>query len=135
MKHLLTFLFFVLCSNLNVSLASTAVNYPTINQSVVSTPEHPASKKSVLKKAITFVKALPEEAQKMDGLAVAGFICSLVGIFIAGIILGILGIIFSIIALNRLKTTGKRGKGLAIAGLVLGVVAIIGALIVLTMMQ
>jgi hypothetical protein len=73
---------------------------------------------------------------KMDGLAVAGFVCSLVGLFVAGILLGILGVVFGLIALKRIKKSGgsRRGKGLAIAGVILGFVAIIGAIIVLSNM-
>jgi hypothetical protein len=76
-------------------------------------------------------KALPEEVAKMDGLAVAGFICGLVSLLIAGIILGILGIIFSAIALGRINKSGgtRKGRGLAIAGLILGIIGVIGALI------
>lgn len=49
-------------------------------------------------------------------MAVAGFVCGLVGVFVAGVILGLLGIIFSAIALNRIGNNPdtKSGKGLAI---------------------
>ena len=66
-----------------------------------------------------------------SGMAVAGFVCSLVGLFIAGLLLGALGVIFSAIALGKIKRTGKRGKGLAIAGLVIGIIAIAGAALIL----
>jgi hypothetical protein len=69
-----------------------------------------------------------------DGLAIAGFVCSLAGLFVAGILLGTLGIVFSAIALSRMGSTGKKGRGLAIAGIVIGAVAIIGALIVISAM-
>ncbi|MES2779193.1 MAG: DUF4190 domain-containing protein [Bacteroidota bacterium] len=68
----------------------------------------------------------------MDGMAVAGFVCALVGFFIAGVILGILGIVFSIIALNRMGTSGKKGRGLAIAGFILGIIDVVGALIIIS---
>jgi hypothetical protein len=52
---------------------------------------------------------------KTNGLAVAGFVCSLFGI------LGILGLIFSLVALNQIKESpGKyTGEGLAIAGAII----------------
>jgi hypothetical protein len=74
---------------------------------------------------------------KMDGLAVAGFVCSIVGLFVAGILLGSLGVIFSLVAMKRIKKAEgtRRGGGLAIAGFIIGLIAIIGALIVLAEMR
>jgi len=54
-----------------------------------------------------------------NGLAIAGFVCSLVGIFIG--IIALLGLVFSAIALGR---PGRRG--LATAGLVLGIIGVVG---------
>jgi hypothetical protein len=63
--------------------------------------------------------------------AVAGFICSILGIFFAGIILGLLGVIFSSIALSKVNEQPERysGKGLAIAGIIIGVVVLLLTLI------
>lgn len=61
-----------------------------------------------------------------NGLAVAGFVCSLVGIFIG--IIALLGLVFSTIALGR---PGRRG--LATAGLVLGIIGVVGWVIVVAM--
>lgn len=68
-----------------------------------------------------------------DGLAIAGFVIGIVGLFVLGILLGILAIVFSAIALNRIKKEPKArmGRGLAIAGLVLGIVGVLGWLILL----
>ncbi len=57
-------------------------------------------------------------------LAVAGFICGLLGLtpFWIGCVLCVLAIIFSSIGLSRSGPLGGRGKGLAIAGLVCGIV-------------
>lgn len=52
-----------------------------------------------------------------SGFAVAGFICSLVGLFVP--FLAILGIIFSAIGLNSSR------HGLALAGLIIGIVALV----------
>ena len=53
-----------------------------------------------------------------DGLA--SLLCSSIGwLFIIG---PILGLIFGFLALNQIKQTGQRGRGLAIAGIVIGAV-------------
>lgn len=46
---------------------------------------------------------------------------------------GILGVVFGHIALNQIKRTGERGRGLAIAGLVLGYIALVVVLIVVSL--
>ncbi len=75
-------------------------------------------------------------ARKTPGLAIAGFISAIIGIFFAGIPLGILAIIFGAISLAKINGDPMRysGKGLAIAAIIIGVVAIIGALIVISML-
>ena len=65
------------------------------------------------------LKALPEEEPRRprrppaDGLAVAAFTVSLVGLHIVGVVLGHL-------ALARIAETGRGGRGLATAALVIG---------------
>ena len=61
-----------------------------------------------------------DETPKLNGLALAGFILSLLGV-------GGLGLIFSAVALSQINKNPKRwtGKGFAIAGLVLGILDII----------
>jgi hypothetical protein len=66
-----------------------------------------------------------------DGMSIAGFICSIAGLFIAGLILGILGIVFSSIGLAR-TSNGKKGKGFAIAGLVVGIIDVVIILMLLS---
>ena len=61
---------------------------------------------------------------KTNGLAIAGFICSLVG-FLCCTISAVVGLVLSIIGLNKIKTTGEKGKGLAIAGIILGAIGVI----------
>jgi len=68
------------------------------------------------------------DAFAVNGFAIAGFVCGLVGVVsTGGLILGILGVVFSAIGLARIKKGrgGNFGRGLAIAGLVLGIVAIV----------
>jgi hypothetical protein len=62
---------------------------------------------------------LPER----NGLGVAGFVCSLVGLVTAGILCPI-GLLLSLVAL------GRRPRGFAIAGVILGLVGSCGGLIV-----
>jgi len=54
---------------------------------------------------------------KMNGMAIAGFVCSF--------FIPLLGIIFSAIALGQIKRKGGRGHGLAVAGLVISIVTIL----------
>jgi hypothetical protein len=73
---------------------------------------------------------LPQQTQ---GLAVAGFISSVVGLFIASIPLGLLAIIFGGISLKKIRRSqGRlRGRGLAIAGIVIGIIDVVVMIILL----
>ncbi len=51
-------------------------------------------------------------------MAVASLLCSSIGWLC--IIGPLLGLIFGFLALNQIKQTGQRGRGLAIAGIVIG---------------
>ncbi len=55
----------------------------------------------------------PAARPPRDGLAIAAFVVSLLGVHLAGIVLGHL-------ALARTASMGRRGRGLAIAALVIG---------------
>jgi hypothetical protein len=52
-----------------------------------------------------------------NGMAIAGFVLGLLGLF--GIT-AILGIVFGSVALSRIRRSAQEGRGLAIAGIVLG---------------
>jgi hypothetical protein len=66
-----------------------------------------------------------------NGMATAGFVCSLVGavlgliplLFFFAWILGPLGLVFGAIGWKNARA-GRGGKGLAIAGVILGIAAI-----------
>jgi hypothetical protein len=60
-----------------------------------------------------------------SGFAIAGFICSLIGLLFLPILFSTLGIIFSALGLK------SSSKGLAIAGLVVGVVGLVLSLVLL----
>ncbi|WP_409329591.1 DUF4190 domain-containing protein [Trujillonella humicola] len=62
--------------------------------------------------------------QQGNGLAIAGFVCGLVGLLFFSVILGPLAIVFGGIGLNRAQR-GAPHKGLSIAAIVLGVVDLI----------
>jgi hypothetical protein len=59
-----------------------------------------------------------------NALAVAGLVCSIVGVFMFGIILGPLGMIFGGIGWSR-ANGGANGKGMAIAAVVIGAVDVL----------
>lgn len=61
-------------------------------------------------------------AATTNGLAIASFVCSLLG-------LGLVGVVLGHIALGRIARTGEGGRGLAIAGLVIGYLSIVLAII------
>lgn len=88
--------------------------------------------KSEFKKGAKIILANADEP-RTNGMALTGFICSLVGLFLFGLILGVLAIIFSAIGLGEINKdkTKWKGKGLAIAGLIIGIVDIVGWLIIL----
>jgi hypothetical protein len=59
-----------------------------------------------------------------NGLATAGMVCGIIGIFFANFILGPLAIIFGGVGLSR-ANKGAPKRNQAIAGIVLGIVAIV----------
>ena len=68
---------------------------------------------------------------KTSGIAIGGFVCSLIGFWVFGIILGIVAISLGAAALNHMKTfPEEKGKGLAIAAIVIGIIDIVGAILV-----
>jgi hypothetical protein len=67
-------------------------------------------------------------ASHTDGFAITALVCALAGIFIP-IIGPMLGLIFGLIALQRIRDTGARGRGLAIAGIVLGAAGLLFGLL------
>lgn len=72
-------------------------------------------------------------AQKTNGLAIAGFVCSIAGALLPsiGFILLIVGLVLSIIGLTQIKKTGEKGRGLAIAGIIISCIAfLLGILLV-----
>ncbi|MFH1549863.1 MAG: DUF4190 domain-containing protein [Planctomycetota bacterium] len=70
-------------------------------------------------------------AQKTSGVAVTGFICSLLGLLF--VIPLIPGIICSAIGISKTGPTKSRGRGLSIAGLVIGIFGIFWAAVLMGM--
>jgi hypothetical protein len=84
--------------------------------------------KSELKKKLKKSKKTDEES-KMSGMAIAGFVCGILGLIFVLItgwpfLLGTLGVIFSGIGMSQ-TSKGMKGKGFAIAGLISGILAIL----------
>ncbi|GAA5080537.1 DUF4190 domain-containing protein [Streptomyces sp. SID10815] len=61
---------------------------------------------------------------RTNGLAVAGLVCGIVGLFFLNVVLGPLAIIFGGIALRQTAGAGG-GRGMAKAGIVLGIVDLV----------
>ncbi|MGA8253904.1 MAG: DUF4190 domain-containing protein [Mycobacterium sp.] len=60
----------------------------------------------------------PAQRAHINRMALASLLCSSLGLLC---IMGpIAGLIFGFLALNQIKQTGQRGRGLAIAGIVIG---------------
>lgn len=91
--------------------------------------------KSEFAKGSKMILANADEPRS-NGLAIAGFVCSIVGFFVFGILLGVLAIIFSAVGLGKInKDPSKwKGKGLAIAGLIIGIVDIVGWIIIIALL-
>ena len=66
----------------------------------------------------------PVATEKGNGIAVAGFVLSLISLLCCGF-LSVLGLIFSIIGLVNAPKVGGKGKGLSIAGIIMSSIAII----------
>ncbi|MEV0980157.1 DUF4190 domain-containing protein [Streptomyces sp. NPDC049915] len=59
---------------------------------------------------------------RTNGLAIAGLVCGIVGVFFAGVILGPLAIVFGAVGLRQAPV---KGGGMAKAGVVLGIIDLI----------
>lgn len=137
-------------SSQNKEINSDAIPFEHIqkeNTSEVKTTKNPSQSyksteknakiKPSLKSVIQFKKELKKinkassksEGGNIDGFALAGFICGILGfIFLFTLFfpfgMGLLAVIFSAIGLST-TSDGKAGKGFAIAGLILGILTIL----------
>ena len=70
---------------------------------------------------------MPGSVPKTNRLAIAGFVCSLVGFLCCPtVLLSILGLVFSLIALGQIRRDPtQEGKGFAIAGIVISALGLI----------
>lgn len=68
--------------------------------------------------------ARPVPQAKTNGLAIAGLICSGLGLHTCGLT-AVAGLILSLIALRQISERGERGKGVAVAGAVIGAVILV----------
>jgi hypothetical protein len=79
------------------------------------------------------MNSLKENNLKKHGMAVTGFVTSIIGFFLFGFVFGLLAVIFSGIGLNKINNDPDRwsGKGLATAGIIIGIIDIIGWLLLI----
>ena len=101
----------------------------------ISASDDVSSFRNEFKNGVSVIMSPPDE-KRTNGMALAGFICSLVGLFIFGIVLGLLGVIFSAIGLAKIsKDSSKwKGKGMAIAGLIVGIIDIVVWIFILALL-
>jgi uncharacterized membrane protein YvbJ len=71
----------------------------------------------------------PAAKQENNGMAIGGFVCSLVGFLCCQLVTPV-GLILSIIGLSKSKQMNGSGKGLAIAGIIIGAIGV--AIFILT---
>jgi Domain of unknown function (DUF4190) len=70
----------------------------------------------------------PPQRAGMNGMAVASLVCSLFGwLCVVG---PLFGLIFGFVALNQIKQTGQRGRGMALAGVILGGILVVLVIVV-----
>ena len=62
--------------------------------------------------------------EKKNGLAIAGFVCSLCGFVTCGLT-SFVGLILSIVGLAKSKDYNENGKGLSIAGIIIGAIFVL----------
>jgi hypothetical protein len=68
-------------------------------------------------------RSAASSGSRTNGLAIAGLVCGIVGLFFLSFVLGPLAIIFGALALRQ--KTANGGAGMAKAGLVLGIIDVI----------
>ena len=66
----------------------------------------------------------PSAKQDSNGMAIGGFVCSLVGFLCCQLVTPV-GLILSIIGLSKAKQMNGNGKGLAIAGIIIGAIGVV----------
>jgi Domain of unknown function (DUF4190) len=65
----------------------------------------------------------PPQRVGTNPMAVASLVCSLFGwLCVVG---PLFGLIFGFVALNQIRQTGQRGRGMALAGIVLGAILVV----------
>lgn len=115
------------CNNLNGPLISIAKTEVSSIRYINGTREN--LNESVPQTYTTSATALPQNnlPRQNEGLSVAGFLASIIGLFIASIPLGLLAVIFGGISLSRIRKNPSRykGKGLAIASIIIGIIDVV----------
>ncbi len=72
----------------------------------------------------------PEAELKFNGVAIASFVCGLVGIFYYQFPCGVAALITGIIGTVKFDKNKEKGKWMAIVGIILGAVEILFAILV-----
>lgn len=72
----------------------------------------------------------PEVELKFNGVAIASFVCSLVGLFYYQFPCGVAALITGIIGVIKFDNNKEKGKWMAIVGIVLGAIEILFTILV-----
>jgi hypothetical protein len=84
-------------------------------------PPTPASKTNVLSIISLVGGILGLLGMCLGVIPVVGLFCS-----VPGGLFGLAALILGLVGINKVKTTGEKGRGMAIAGLILGVLTLLG---------
>jgi uncharacterized membrane protein len=70
----------------------------------------------------------PPPSAGTNKMAIASLVCSLFGwLCVVG---PLFGLIFGFVALNQIKETGQRGRGMALAGMIIGAILVVLVIVV-----
>ena len=92
------------------------------------TKDQPANNQQPVQQPQVTVINNSQPVKRTNGMAVAGFVISLVSLLCCGAT-SLLGLIFSIIGLATAKNYDGNGKGLAIAGIIISCIFVIVAIV------
>lgn len=117
--------------NKEVENAETTVEEPekneeeTVVEEVAQDPVEEQNAENIEVEAQVIEDGEPKEKKKLNGYALASFICSIVGLLIFGMPLGLAAIVTGVNGIREFDKEKQNNKWMAIAGLVIGIIDVI----------